>query len=118
MKHALHNCPSCNKELTRVKRYSSDRLFNVLTFNRYYNKRYYCFSCLKSFAFSKEQIKSVNDNNKITEVDIAETQVPKLYIALVLFFLVASLAFAGNYIVSKNSSSISMNDIEQSDSQN
>jgi len=105
MKHSILNCPDCNKELTRVKRTSSDRLLNALTFNKHYNKRYYCFSCLKSFAYSNSQI--ADNDNAVTQPEVLKPQsfsVPKSVVAVAMFLVIAALTLAGNYIVNRNSS--------------
>jgi hypothetical protein len=103
MKHSILNCPDCNKELTRVKRTSSDRLLNAVSFNRYYNKRYYCFSCLKSFAFNNSQLDNKQENISEPALEkIDKYSVPRSVIAVAMFCVIAALAVAGNYFTSKN----------------
>ena len=119
MKHVLHNCPSCNKELTRVKRTNADHVLNFITLNRHYNKRYYCFACLKSYSFSKHQL----DSAELPVFEIKKRDTVKKFalskpiLAILIFSLMGLLIVAGSYISSRNNSNISLNESEVSVSQ-
>lgn len=47
--HSKFNCPNCKVQLTRIKRSDTERLLNKLTFRKFYNKKFLCYSCLQDF---------------------------------------------------------------------
>ena len=43
--HYSNCCPKCNEALERIRRYNSDRIINLLTFQIFDFKRYKCNQC-------------------------------------------------------------------------
>jgi ribosomal protein L34E len=69
--HSKQSCPNCNAELTRIKRSDTERMLNKLTLNKFYNRKYLCYSCLQEFSHVKvnnignnEEIEFINTNTK------------------------------------------------------
>ena len=43
--HYTNCCPKCNEALERIRRYNHDRIINLVTFQMFDFKRYYCNNC-------------------------------------------------------------------------
>jgi hypothetical protein len=103
MKHLIRPCPSCGNELTRVKRTGTDRVLNAITFSKFYNKRYYCYCCLKPVIFNSNQLIFDTDKSTPKRKQSFKLELPRVFISAFLLSLVVLLAIAGNYFLTKNS---------------
>jgi transposase len=75
--HSKHNCPKCNAELTRIKRTDTERFLNKLTFNKFYNRKYFCYSCLNEFSHVK-----INNNANNEQIEFIDTNAKTIKAAL------------------------------------
>ena len=48
MSKPLHFCPDCNNELVRIKRTDTERFLNKITFQKFYNRKFFVTHVLKT----------------------------------------------------------------------
>ncbi len=92
MKHNLLHCPDCGNELTRVRRTNTDRIYNLATLGKYFNKRYRCHACLNEFTFSqKNKSKEPDSDAHVDAINTAALSRKALtvFIALLMLALLA-----------------------------
>lgn len=103
MKHVVHKCPQCGNELIRIRRTNLDRIIHVLSFNTLYNKRYYCYSCLRSFIFNKRILRNwgEQETGMSSLKEKVSTHTSGVIVISVLLLTAVLIVLAGNNYFSK-----------------
>jgi hypothetical protein len=101
MSKPLHFCPDCNNELVRIKRTDTERFLNKITFQKFYNRKFFCYSCLKNFTFSKsknlngisEEVFVYSNNHVFMKAGLPATLI---LLAIVIAMVMSSNLFNGD----------------------
>lgn len=90
MAKTLRICPVCKVgELSRVRRNTTEKILNKVTFDNYYNRKYKCYSCLSEFNYSNDNMKKINKQIETDETILAKKKekVMRLNITAITIFL-------------------------------
>jgi ribosomal protein L34E len=95
--HSKQNCPKCNGELTRIKRSDTERLLNKLTFNKFYNRKYLCYSCLNVFSHVKISNTANNEEIVFIKSDTKTLQAALPAVVLLIIVVVAMVVLSESF---------------------